>query len=100
MTAFPRSYATANQLVSVLVGNYSAAQHIAGGRRADGLRRIGIEAFLKAVADHRARERPGILGRVLLSRALQRELFAAGYDAVFVRSLMAAVLTELTHSSR
>lgn len=97
MTVFGRTQASSNELVSVLVGRYSAAQHIAGGRRAEGLRRIGVEAFLKAVADHRARERPGILGRILLSRAIQRELFAAGYDAVFVRSLMAAALAALTH---
>lgn len=97
MFGFRRSRAISNQLVSILVGKYSASQHIAGGRRADGLRRIAVEAFLQAVADHRAKERPGIVGRVLLSRALQRELFAAGYDAVFVRSLLAAAMTELTH---
>ncbi len=91
--------ATARQLVSVLAAHYSAAQHLIGGRRGEGLRRLGVETFLAAVSSHRKEVRPGLLRRLLLARALQRELLAAGYDPQFVRTLMPAVLAELTYST-
>lgn len=99
MSVISPPLATARQLVSVLAAHYSAAQHLIGGRRGEGLRRLGVETFLAAVASHRKEARPGLIRRILLARSLQRELLAAGYDPQFVRTLMPAVLAELTHST-
>lgn len=98
MPWFSKTVSTAQHLVTVLAAHYSAAQHVIGGRRGEGLRRVGVETFLAAVASYRREGRPGLIRRILLARALQRELLAAGYDPQFVRTLMPAVLAELTHS--
>lgn len=90
--------ATAQRLVDVLSTQYSPAQHLVAGKRAATLRQRGVDALLRETAAVREEFRPGLVRRLLLARALQRQLLDAGYDGSFVRSLMAAVMVELTRS--
>lgn len=96
MNPFSSIASSVQHLHAALSTHYSPAQHLIAGRRGEALRRRGVENLLYEVGRLRSEKAPGLIRRTLLARALQNELLTAGYNAEFVRSVMPAILAELT----